>query len=75
MESKKKKKVKERMNQPHVASSYTSFMVWGGGVDFHKWLLEKNSVAIRKKKWYMCLITKLINMTAVNVFVIYEKVP
>ena len=65
------KKEKVKVNQPHAITSYTSFM---GGVDLHDWLLEKHSVAIRGKKWYFCLITRMIDMAIVNGFVIYKKI-
>ncbi|KFM60345.1 PiggyBac transposable element-derived protein 2, partial [Stegodyphus mimosarum] len=65
------KKEKVKVNQPHAISSYTSFM---GGVDLHDWLLEKHSIAIRGKKWYFCLITRMIDMAVVNAYLIYKRI-
>ncbi|KAG5888414.1 hypothetical protein JTB14_016318 [Gonioctena quinquepunctata] len=31
-------------------------------VDQHYWLLEEQSIAIRGKKWYWCLITRIVDM-------------
>lgn len=45
-----------------------------GGVDHHDWLLEKHSIAIRGKKWYWCLFTRMIDMALVNASIIYRNI-
>ena len=44
-----------------------------GGVDHHDWLL-KNIVAIGGKKWYWCLVTKIIDMAMVHACIIYRLI-
>lgn len=69
------KKVKEIMSQTHVASSYTSLMVWEAGVDFHEWLLKQHSITMQKEECDLYLITRLIVMSVVIVYIIYEQAP
>ena len=64
------KKLKENMSipQPFMIKNYSKYM---GGVDHHDWILEKHRIAIREKKWYWCLVTKMIDMAVVNACIIY----
>jgi hypothetical protein len=43
-----------------------------GGVDHHDWLLEKHHIAIRGKKWYWCLITRIVDMAVTNSVILYN---
>ncbi|KAI4471911.1 transposase is4 [Holotrichia oblita] len=45
--------------QPRIVANYSTYM---GGVDHHDWLLEKHGIAIRGKKWYLCLFIRIIDM-------------
>ncbi|XP_066258244.1 piggyBac transposable element-derived protein 2-like [Euwallacea similis] len=66
-------KTKSRMpiQQPRIIFNYNQYM---GGVDHHDWLLEKYSIAIRGKKWYWCLFTRIIDMAMINSFLLYRRV-
>jgi DNA excision repair protein ERCC-6 len=65
------KKEKINVGQPQVINTYKNFM---GGVDQHDWLLEKHTIAIRGKKWYWCLFTRMIDMAIVNVYALHKIV-
>lgn len=65
----KDKKERALVPQPQMISNYNKYM---GGVDHHDWLLEKHSIAIRGKKWYWCLVTRVVDMAIVNSFILYN---
>lgn len=65
----KEKKEKVSVQQPLLIRNYNKFM---GGVDKHDWLLEKHAIAIRGKKWYWCLFTRMIDMAVVNACTIFK---
>ncbi|KAF2905227.1 hypothetical protein ILUMI_00951 [Ignelater luminosus] len=67
----KNEKAKTPITQLAVINRYNRFM---GGVDQHDWLLEKHHIPIRGKKWYWCLITRIIDMAIVNACQLYRKV-
>lgn len=69
MEQRKKERV--AVPQPRAINNYNKYM---GGVDHHDWLLEKHSIAVRGKKWYWCLVTRIIDMAVVNAFLLYRKI-
>ena len=56
--------------QPHAINTYKNFM---GGVDLHDWLLEKHTIAVRGKKWYWCLFTRMIDMTVINAHLAFKR--
>ena len=45
-----------------------------GGVDHHDWLVCKYSIAIRRKKLYWPLWTRLIDMAIVNAWLIHKAI-
>ncbi|KAJ8911933.1 hypothetical protein NQ315_016274, partial [Exocentrus adspersus] len=47
--------------------------IWGG-VGKHDWLLEKHHISARGKKWYWCLVTRVIDMAVVNAFLLYRAI-
>lgn len=55
--------------QPRVFANYNAGM---GGVDHHDWLLCHYQINIRGKKWYWCLITRVIDMCLVNSWLLYR---
>ncbi|KAF0308538.1 PiggyBac transposable element-derived protein 2 [Amphibalanus amphitrite] len=55
--------------QPRLLSTYNDGM---GGVDIHDWHLSKYNIAIRGKKWYWCLLTRMIDMTVVNAWLLHK---
>lgn len=55
--------------QPRLYSNYNDGM---GGVDLHDWHLSKYSIAIRGKKWYWCLLTRMIDMAVVNAWMLHK---
>ena len=55
--------------QPRLFSSYNSGM---GGVDLHDWHISKYNIGIRGKKWYWCLITRMIDMAVVNAWTLHK---
>ncbi|KAF2888687.1 hypothetical protein ILUMI_17486 [Ignelater luminosus] len=67
----KNEKAQTPIPQPAVINRYNRFM---GRVDQHDWLLEKHHIPIRGKKWYWCLITRIIDMAIVNACQLYIKV-
>lgn len=42
--------------------------------NIYDWLLEKHSIAIRGKKWYWCLFTRVIDMALVNASILYRNI-
>ena len=44
------------------------------GLEHHDCLLEKYRIAISEKKWYWCLVTRMINMAVVNACIIYRLI-
>ncbi|KAJ8913370.1 hypothetical protein NQ315_008762 [Exocentrus adspersus] len=66
-----KEKARQQIPQPRVINNYNQYM---GGVDHHDWLLEKYSIAIRGKKWYWCLFTKMVDMAIINSFLRYRRI-
>ena len=54
-----------------MIKNYNKYM---GGVDHHGWFLEKHRIAIRGKKWYWCLVTRMIDMAVVNACIIYRLI-
>ena len=54
-----------------MIKNYNQYMV---GVDHHDWLLEKHRIAIRGKKCYWCLVTRMIDMGIVNACIIYRLI-
>lgn len=54
-----------------MINNYNRYM---GGVDQHDWFLEKHSISVRGKKWYWCLVTRIIDMAVVNGFILYNKI-
>lgn len=67
----REKKERVAVSQPRAIFNYNKNM---GGVDQHDWLLEKYSIAIRGKKWYWCLVTRIIDMAVVNSYLLYKQV-
>jgi hypothetical protein len=65
----KDKKEHVPISQPRLIYNYNKFM---GGVDHHDWLLEKHHIAIRGKKWYWCLITRIVDMAVTNSVILYN---
>lgn len=67
------RKEKKRIDivQPKLIKTYNKGM---GGVDLHDWLIGKYSIAIRGKKWYWCLLTRMIDMTIINSWLIHRLV-
>ncbi|KAJ8927510.1 hypothetical protein NQ314_020007 [Rhamnusium bicolor] len=65
----KTRKSQAPISQPKLINNYNKFM---GGVDHHDWLLEKHSIAIKGKKWYWCLITRIVDMAVINSFILYN---
>lgn len=57
--------------QPRLLKNHKNSV---GGVDQHDWLLEKHSIAIKAKKWYWCLVTRIIDMAVVNACLIYKTI-
>ena len=55
--------------QPRLFSTYNDGM---GGVDLHDWHLSKYNIAIRGKKWYWCLLTRMIDMAIVNAWMLHK---
>ena len=55
--------------QPKVLKVYNGGM---GGVDLHDWLLGQYEVSIRGKKWYWCLITRVLDMAMVNSWLLHR---
>ena len=55
--------------QPKVLKNYNSGM---GGVDLHDQMLGAYEVAIRGKKWYWCLITRMLDMAVVNSHILHK---
>ncbi|KAF0303687.1 PiggyBac transposable element-derived protein 2 [Amphibalanus amphitrite] len=55
--------------QPKVLKTYNTGM---GGVDLHDQLLGAYEVAIRGKKWYWCLITRMLDMAVVNSHILHK---
>ena len=45
-----------------------------GGVDQHDWLLEKHAIAIKGKKWYWSIVTRIIGMSIVNAYLLYRDI-
>ena len=62
-------KKKVDVPQPRVLRSYNIAM---GGVDLHDWLLGQYGNAIRGKKWYWCLITRMLDMAIVNSWLLHR---
>ncbi|XP_045107573.1 piggyBac transposable element-derived protein 3-like [Portunus trituberculatus] len=59
------------MVQPELINTYNKGM---GGVDLHDWLIGKYGIAIRGKKWYWCLLTRMIDMTIINSWLLHRLV-
>ena len=50
------------VSQPRLFNTYNDGM---GGVDLYDWHLSKYNIAIRGKKWYWCLLTRMLDMAIV----------
>ena len=57
------------VQQPRVLKAYNNGM---GGVDLHDQLLGAYEVSIRGKKWYWCLITRMLDMAVVNSHILHK---
>ena len=55
--------------KPKLIHTYDSGRI---GVDLHEQLLSPYEVSIRGKKWYWCLITKLLDMAVVNSHILHK---
>ena len=55
--------------QPKALKTYNAGM---GGVDLHDQLLGAYEVSIRGKKWYWCLITRVLDMAVVNSHILHK---
>ena len=60
---------KVEVQQPRLVSTYNDGM---GGVDLHDWHLSKYNISIRGKKWYGCLLTRMLDMTIVNAWMLHK---
>ena len=67
------KELKEKVSIPQrlMIKNYNKCM---GGVDHHAWLLEKHRIAIRGKKWYWYLVTRMIDLAVVNACIIHRLI-
>lgn len=57
--------------QPNLIKAYNQNM---GGVDQHDWFCGKYPIAVRGKKWYWCLFTRILTMAVVNSWIIYRRI-
>ncbi|GFS92618.1 piggyBac transposable element-derived protein 2 [Nephila pilipes] len=68
---KKGKAEKNKIEQPCLVNNYNKNM---GGIESRDWLLEKNTIRIRGKKWCWPIITRIVDIAVVNICVIYNMV-
>ncbi|GFU59715.1 piggyBac transposable element-derived protein 1 [Nephila pilipes] len=69
--SEKGKAAKNKIEQPCLLNNYNKIR---GDVDSHDWLLEKHTIRIRGKKWYLPIITRIVGMVVANTCVVYNMV-
>ncbi|KAG8226269.1 hypothetical protein J437_LFUL004826 [Ladona fulva] len=67
----KEKSAKAFVPRPALINNYNKYM---GGVDMHDWLLEKHAIAIKGKKWYWSVFTRILDMSIVNAYLLYRDI-
>ncbi|GFS82784.1 piggyBac transposable element-derived protein 3, partial [Nephila pilipes] len=67
----KGKAEKNKIEQPCLVNNYNKNM---GDIESHDRLLEKHTIRIRGKKWYWPIITRIVDMSVVNICVIYNMI-
>ncbi|GBP70847.1 PiggyBac transposable element-derived protein 3 [Eumeta japonica] len=67
----KTENAKVSVNQPRLIHNYNKNI---GGVDKHDWLISKYPIRFRGKKWYWPLVIRVLDMSLVNTWIIYNRV-
>ncbi|KAG8240209.1 hypothetical protein J437_LFUL019340, partial [Ladona fulva] len=67
----KEKSAKAYVPQPALINNYNKYM---GGEDMHDWLLEKHAIAIKGKKRYWRVFTRIVDMSIVNAYLLYRDI-
>ncbi|CAG4973430.1 unnamed protein product [Parnassius apollo] len=67
----KKEKAKVAVNQPMLIHNYNKNM---GGVDKHDWLISKYPICFRGKKCYWSFVIRILDMSLVNAWIIYNQI-
>ncbi|KAE8740146.1 hypothetical protein FOCC_FOCC014344 [Frankliniella occidentalis] len=66
----KKTKVRGQFPIPHAVQMYNRYM---GGVDLHDMFAELYRTPYRGRRWYMTLITYMLDLSAINSWLIYRR--